>query len=470
VTLSRRAAFGLALVCAVAAPAAALRASAADSTLPVPRTNLRPLDTAVVDPETFGGRNAAVGLARTRSAGATFVRLTLDWRVVAPGGSKRPRDFHPANPADPAYNWAAFDRDVRLALDRGLEPLVTVTDAPVWALRRDTNARNLARADAGDFAQFALAAARRYRGTFEDLPRLRYWQAWNEPNHPGRAALKAGAADWYRNLVNRFAAAVHGVDPTNEVIAGGCSPFTTETAVGPLFFMRQVLAKKIAFDVWSHHPYTSGGPTHHANGNGDVSLGDLPEMQSVLRQAIRAGHVVSKRNVRFWVTEFAWDTDPPDPQGVPLGLQTRWTAEALYRMWEAGVSLVTWWRIRDDPLRTSFYQSGLYFRGATIARDRPKRTLYAFRFPFVAFAENGRAFVWGRTPAGRPGKVAIEQRTSGGWSRLGILASDRYGIFSQLYATSADGAVRARLLAGGDVSVPFSLQVPPDRFYYPFGS
>jgi hypothetical protein len=193
-------------------------------------------------------------------------------------------------------------------------------------------------------------------------------------------------------------------------------------------------------------------------------------MARLLRRATRDKRVHSNRKVRFWVTEFAWDTNPPDPKAVPAALQARWTAEALYRMWDAGISLVAWWRIRDDPLRTSFYQSGLYFRGSSIARDRPKRTLYAFRFPFVAFAEDGRVFVWGRTPAGKPGRVAIEQSSSGAWKKLGTLTSDRFGIFSQRYATSDEGPLRARLLAKAEVSVPFSLQAPPDTFYYPFGS
>ena len=68
--------------------------------------------------------------------------------------------------------------------------------------------------------------------------------------------------------------------------------------------------------------------------------------------------------MRFWVTEFAWDSNPPDPGGVPLALEGRWVADALHRVWAAGVSLVTWFSLRDQPLRTSAYQSGLYLRGS----------------------------------------------------------------------------------------------------------
>ncbi len=423
--------------------------------MPSPRTGIRPLETGLVDQLELDGPTARPGLTRARSAGTTYIRFSLDWRAIAP--AKRPPRFNPRNPSDPAYRWGGVDAQIRNIVDFGLQPIVTLTGAPAWG--RLPNGL----ADPKKFAQFAEAATQRYRGG--KFPLVRYWQVWNEPNHPGRPELKTEVAAWYRDLVNDAAAALHQVDRANEVIAGGCSPFTTETAVGPLFFMRQLFAAPVHFDIWSHHPYTSGGPTHHANGNDDVSLGDLSEMGSLLRSQIRAHNALSSRKIRFWVTEFAWDTDPPDPKGVPVGLQSRWTAEALYRMWAAGVSTVVWWRLRDEPLRTSFYQSGLYFESW-----KPKRTLYAFRFPFVAFQDNNKVFVWGRAPAGRPERVAIEQSSGGAWRELGTLSTDQFGIFSQIYTTSDGGPLRARLLDRGDTSLPFSLQVPPDQFFVPFGS
>ena len=58
------------------------------------------------------------------------------------------------------------------------------------------------------------------------------------------------------------------------------------------------------------------------------------------------------------MTEFAWDGNPPDPVGVPLALEGRCVAEALPQMSQTGVSLVTWYTLRDQPLRTSAHQSG----------------------------------------------------------------------------------------------------------------
>ena len=442
----------------------------------------RPIETAVVDPETFAERGAAIAFRRTAGAGATFVRLSLDWRSVAPEGTRKPRDFDAGDPNDRHYAWGGADRQVKLARESGLEPILTLTNAPAWGQKRDPAARGLRRADPVEFRLFALAAARHFDG--RDAPLVRYWQIWNEPNHPGNAALLKGVAAWYRELVNAAARAIHSVRPSSSVVAGGQSPFRIQTAAAPLTFMRQLLClsadaqprrvcgARVEFDIWSHHPYTSGGPTRHAFGPHDVSLGDLPEMGAVLRAAVRLGAVRSKQRVRFWVTEFAWDTSPPDPKGVPMRLQTRWVAEAIYRMWSWGVGLVAWWRIRDAPLATSFYQSGLYFRGSSIGADRAKSTLYAFRFPFAAFLEPDGVDVWGRTPNGKPGRVVVEQTFRGGWKQLGTLGADRYGIFAARYppAASARDSLRARLAGTSTTSVPFSLTRPPDKYYPPFGS
>jgi hypothetical protein len=161
---------------------------------------------------------------------------------------------------------------------------------------------------------------------------------------------------------------------------------------------------------------------------------------------------------------------------VPQALHARWVSEALYRMWRSGVSLVTWYLLRDQPRGSSPFQSGLYFRGASFARDRPKLALTAFRFPFVALRRSGRTLVWGRTPDSRAGTVRIEHRaaTSRIWRRVALLRANRHGIFTAtLPIRDRRGSVRAtRVTAGASVaaaSLPFSLRVPPNRTFRPFG-
>ena len=151
----------------------------------------------------------------------------------------------------------------------------------------------------------------------------------------------------------------------------------------------------VHFDVWSHHPYTFGGPFGHARQPDDVELGDLPRMRSVLQAGVRLHHVVSSHPVKFWVTEFGWDSSPPRPHAAPMGLAARWTAESLHQMWRSGVSLVTWFDLQDRQ-SPSPYQSGLYFHSSSLANARPKPVLTAFRFPFVAYLSGSTVSVWGR--------------------------------------------------------------------------
>ena len=467
----------------------------------------RPLLTAVVDPAAVS-EDPALAMRRIRAAGATVVRLVLPWEAVAPAWPAA--GFDAANPDDPAYSWGRFDDDVRTAAASGLDVLAVVVGAPPWAQDRPPEAPpNDAswRVRPTDLAAFARAAASRYAGR-GPLPRVRYWQAWNEPNYtsflnPQLASqlerspslpLDADdvvSPDQYRLLVNAFSDAVHGVDPTNVVIAGGLLPFQAASAgigvsVGPLLFMRKLLCMsggaaprptcgdEVRFDVWSTHPYTVGGPVVQATSPDDVSIGDLPEMNRLLRAAEAAGHVRPARPLEFWVTEFGWDTKPPDSYGVPLALHARWVAEALYRMWTSGVSLVAWFGLRDDDLRGrpegSVIQSGLYFRGESPAADRPKPTLSAFRFPFVAFPVGKRMRVWGRLPPGRTGSVVVQQSGPDGWRRLAALRPDANGIFQAVLGLRGSGfLIRARLADRSLTSVPFSLRRPPDLVVNPFG-
>jgi hypothetical protein len=133
------------------------------------------------------------------------------------------------------------------------------------------------------------------------------------------------------------------------------------------------------------------------------------------------------------------------------------------------VAVITWFELRDLPSGASF-QSGLYFAGSTVADDRPKPTLTAFRFPFVAFPRQNGTFVWGRAPDSAAHSVVIEQKAGSGWRRLAVLKSTRNGIFQQTLPLVADaGYLRARLANGPDKSLPFGLKAVPDVRISPFG-
>jgi hypothetical protein len=475
----------------VVAAALAASAGAVDNTQPAGSHAARlaqgPLQTGIFGVPT--GADADLAFRRTVHSGATSVRLIVNWRLVAP--RIRPSGFRPADPDEPAYRWEVTDRQVNLAVSRRLAPIISILSAPSWAEGEGEGAQGTVRPDPAELGHFAMAAARRYSGTFAGLPRVRYWQVWNEPNllfhlTPQFVGTRPVSAAVYRAMVNTFSDSVHSVHHDNMVVAGGLAPFTTHTGdrrewgLAPMHFMRLMLCMgknlkptckaRSRFDVWAHHPYTSGGPNHHAYLPDDVSLGDLPEMRQMLDASVRAGQIVTRQPIRFWVTEFSWDTSPPDPKGVPARTHARWVAEALYRMWSNGISLVTWFQVRDDPFPASFYQSGLYFRGATPERDRPKPALRTFRFPFVALPERGTTVTWGRTPTSQPGRVLLQFQARGRWLPLVVLRANRYGIFGRRLTVARGRSVRATYVPTGERSLPFRVVKTRDRPMFAFGT
>lgn len=473
--------------------------------LPAGAAQARPFQTGFLDDASFYNEPpgvASVWLGRAAAAGATLARINVYWSTVAP---RQPAPaFEPTDPSDPGYSWSRVDATVRNAVANGLTPILTVLHAPSWAEgsgRAPSAPAGSWRPDPGELAAFARALALRYSGGFPDpddpstvLPRVARFQAWNEPNlfyylNPQFTRGRPSSPGIYRSLLNSFYRAVKAVQPSATVLSAGLAPIGRENeTVAPLRFMRILTCMggrrpyrptcrhRIEADVWSTHPYTTGGPTHEAWDRDDVSLGDLPDMAELLDAADRHNHIRGKhRRTPFWVSEFSWDTSPPDPGGVPMPLAKRWVAEALYRMWSAGVSAVTWLTIRDGPnpgQGTSWgetYQSGFYRFGGRPTAARPKASLQAFHFPFVAFLEGQGVQVWGRTPTSRPGPVLIQARSNGGWRAVATVRAARSGVFNRFVRTplSPRGALRAWF--GPDVSLPFSLRLVRDRYVRPFG-
>jgi hypothetical protein len=434
------------------------------------------------------GPEAATALTHMRRAGIKLVVTPISWPSVAPPGLTEPASWNPADPGDPNYNWTAVDAQIKALAAGGFQPIFVVADAPVWA--RLPPWSPVSAPEVGKLRQFMRAAAERYSGNYKGLPRVRYWQIWNEPNIslyflPQVSGGRLVSPDLYRDMVNAAGESIHAVHRDNVVIAGSTAPFRDITpnvqAIdddwGPLKFMRRLLcvddsgkatcSDTVSFDVWATHPYTSGGPTHHAALPYDVSLGDLPKMTSTLRAAERAGHIkTTSGRARFWVNEFSWDSSPPDKCSPPMSLLNRWIPEAFYRMWASGVDMIAWFLLMDQA-RPGDYQSGLYFHASRLASAKPKPFFQAFRFPFVALRRGRGVYVWAHTPLGRRATVVVERATGRRWKPVKKLRTDRYGIVQAVLKVKPTGEFRA--LLGREKSLPFSMRVPPDQFFNPFG-
>ncbi len=434
----------------------------------------------------FGNPDAGLReewLARARGAGSGLVLLGVNWSAIAPAAPGA--GFDPADPADPAYDWQALDGAVRDAVAQGLKPVLELQSAPAWA---EGPARpSAAVAPAGTWkprapalGAFARALATRYAGGFVDptvgaLPRVRYFEVWAEQNlsvhlNPLWEGGKLVGPELYRTMLNAAYAAIHAANPGARVIVGGLAPYGDAVVGGsripPVWFWRALLClrgqglrpvacpRPAHFDIAAHNPINVWGPDRGAVGAANVSTPDIGRLTSIVRRAVQTRRALPARPKPFWAPEIWWDSNPPDPAGVPLGRHARFLAESLFRLWRQGVSAVIWWYMRDQDPGAAGYaatqQSGLFFRDG-----RPKPAYRAFRFPFVAHrGERGRALLWGKAPS--PGRLVVERRTRRGWAPLAHPVASSSRIF--LARVGVAGRLLLRARQGGETSPPWRVR------------
>jgi hypothetical protein len=428
------------------------------------------------DPALTGNTPAAntIWIPRAVAEGASIVRVNVVWSEVAP--TVRPASFAPADPSSPGYDWSAVDGAVRALAGNGLQVLLNITGAPTWAEGPSPPADASAgswRPDPTQFASFATAAALRYDGAFPDplqpgafLPRVRYWQPWNEPNlslylSPQWTRSGGGWAPAspviYRGLLNAFYRAVKSVSSSNFVVTAGTAPYGDPPGgqrMPPVAFDRTMFCLRDntrltpvscpdppRLDALSHHPYGIKGPLWHALNPDDAAVPDLYKIARVLQAAKHAGHVLPAGHKQLWVTEISWDSSPPDPNGVPVAEQARWLEQSLYVLWRQGVSAVLWLQIVDAapvPSYGSTYQAGLYY-----LTGAPKPAAEAYRFPFVTRRLNhGQIQAWGRAP--RAGKLAIEAQRRGRWVVLRRMLVRTDQVFQAVLPVRGRAVLRAQ--------------------------
>jgi hypothetical protein len=461
----------------------------------------------VSDGELMLNENASVRaqtMSRVRALGGSVARIPVDWRNIVQASP--PIGFQARDPANPAYDFSQLDAAVESAVNAGLQPLLVVSHAPAFA----EAPHRWPYAYPGSWApspvaleEFAAALANRYDGAFPDplhpgtaLPRVRLFQAWNEPNlarylEPQWVAVgrrwSAFSPQLYRQLLNGFYAGVKSVQSSATVAAAGIAPEGEPAGVGamaPMSFLEGLLclgaaksscAQKPHLDVLAFHPLSVFDPDVPAVSKLDVAVSDIAKVTGLLARAERAHTVLPAGSRPLWVTELNWESSPPSSSGVPEALQAAWISRALHRLWVAGVSLVDWQFLVDPyggtPLASPDGSINLYPRpaglyapgpGGDTALARPKPFLQGFTLPFDPLRVNRRQVrVWALLM--HAGQSALLQRQGRGarWQTLDRLFANRYGVVNRLLRLS--GPARLRLRVGGLSSA--SASVPGARSY-----
>jgi hypothetical protein len=138
-----------------------------------------------------------------RDLGAGIYVGTLDWAQIAAFRPSRARD-----PEDPSYDWPQdLDEAMSDAKDAHLQIALTLTGAPGWA--NGGHPARYAPKRAADFADFAVAAARRY-------PSVHIWVDW-----PGASTAPGFSATRYARLLDTMYGALKAVSGRNTVAGGG---------------------------------------------------------------------------------------------------------------------------------------------------------------------------------------------------------------------------------------------------------
>jgi hypothetical protein len=452
-----------------------------------------------------------LAMTRIREAGASVVRIPVDWRATV--AEDPPPGFEAANPASHEYRFAPIDAAVVSAVSAGLTPLLVVSHAPAFA---EASTRwPYAYPGSWDpspsaFGEFAAALARRFDGSYPNpqepgttLPRVRLFQAWNEPNLPrylepqwidesGR--WTAFSPLLYRQLLNGFYDGVKSVLASDVVVAAGVAPNGDPEGIGrmqPVHFLRELLClgangnasaqrahancpEPAHFDVLAFHPLSVGNPDQPAPSSLDVSVADAAKITGLLRRAERVGTALPGASKPVWVTEINWESAPQSPHGTPAAVQAAWVSRALHRLWIAGVSLVAWQFLVDPdpavraetptgggveyPRPAGLYSAGI---GGNPESALPKQFLRGFTFPFDPLRVDARHVrVWALLMRSRQ-SVLLQRESRGGeiWRTIARLHANSVGVLNVLIAMR--GVARLRVQSGSLIAAVSS--VPAGR-------
>jgi hypothetical protein len=394
-----------------------------------------------------GAQERERALNEARSLGATAVHVLVRWSRLAPAPRSRTRPALDLN--DPASygDWSALDGLVAGARARGLRLLLTPTGpGPLWASQcTRTPQRGPCLPRVSDYGHFVHALGVRYSGDYgaagQTLPAVDAWSIWNEPNHrrwlAPQTVRRGGytiytAAARYRQLALAGLAALTQTGPAGDLrLVGETAPSGGAHATPPVDFYRALFcldagsrplrgaaarrqecaqAPRFPATGIAHHPYTGGAIARPSSTgrSGDVPIAALGRLSALLDHAAHYG--IIRRRAPIYVTEFGYQTHPPDAFGVTLAQQAEYLNYADYIAYRnPRIASVAQYELRDDRARSGF-NTGLRF-----SDGRPKPALAAYALPiYVTRADAGHVSVFGlaRSSATFPARVDIQARSS----------------------------------------------------------
>jgi len=302
-----------------------------------------------------------------------MMRWDVQWKFVAPTKPKNPRD-----PADPAYQWGETDSFVLNAKAHGLQDrvLFTLWRTPPWASSlKSKKGIETHMPKTKYWRDFVYATAKRYSGKYtppgatEPLPRVVFWETWNEPNanfafRPQYVNGKAVSPRNYVTLLSTLRSQVKPQIPKAKFLAGAFYKQGGPRSVTPVNFMRGMKAAGAKFDILSVHPYNNtprlglkDGREQSRTNPSFIGIGNFETFISLSNE-------IFGRKYPIWVTEFGWATPAPGKSQYTVSFkqQANFLYESVQRFKQLPqVEVMIWFLIEDNPPRPegAWYTTGL---------------------------------------------------------------------------------------------------------------
>jgi len=377
-----------------------------------------------------------------------------------------------------------------------------------------------------EFGAFVRAVATRYSGSYvppgppsAPLPRVDYWTVWNEPNQPGwltpqwaedpRAGgrLVETAPRIYRALLDEMYAGLIATGHAKDtILIGETAPQGQERVKGPTRaikpgrFIRQLyclddhlqLLRGTSAEVrgcpvagqaarfvaghpglfratgYAHHPYEfTFAPNRPPKFADNYTTGNLGALSALLRRVYqRYGQRVpgGGRDVPLYLTEFGYETNPPDPAKFSFATQAAYINEAEWITYRnPRVRTMTQFLLVDDKPTpgisdpTEAY-GGTFQSGLMTEQGKVKPALRAYALPIFlplrTVGKAGRLRVWGLVrPAanGTAPRVQVQVRTTGRAFKTlkTVTGSAGRGYVDTTFAARRSGEVRLVWRSGG---------------------
>ena len=205
-------------------------------------------------------------------------------------------------------------------------------------------------------------------------------------------------------------------------------------------------------DAYSHHPYavTRGEtPFGFARGvcrycTGVLTMANLEKLIAEVKRDFGAK--------RIWLTEYGYQTNPPDPTGVSWALQAQYVAQAALRAAEAPYVDVLIQFMLEDEGRPNGWQSGLISSEGLF-----KPSFNSFMLPIAEAERAGRrTTIWGQVrPGFGPRPYRLQRLTPLGWTPVGAPALTGWnGTYTRVVQVAAGTRFRVISLATATASRP----------------